>query len=84
MLASHIILHTGRKTRDVNSSPIAVGEHIYFFEDSGECKVIRNGADFDLVAQNELGEPVFTTPAVSDGRLFVRSETGLFCIGVSE
>lgn len=78
------ILHTGRKTRDVNSSPIAVGEHIYFFEDSGECKVIRNGADFDLVAQNELGEPVFTTPAVSDGRLFVRSETGLFCIGVSE
>lgn len=75
------ILHTGRKTRDVNSSPIAVGNHIYFFEDSGECKVIRNGADFDIVAHNELGEPVYSTPAVSDGKLFVRSETGLFCIG---
>jgi len=78
------ILHTGRKSRDVNSSPIAVGEHIYFFEDSGECNVIRNGADFDLVAHNELGEPVFSTPAVSDAKLFVRSETGLFCLGVAE
>ena len=78
------ILQTGRKARDVNSSPVAVGEHIYFFEDSGECNVIRNGADFDVVAHNELGEPVYSTPAISDGMLFVRSEKGLFCIAETE
>lgn len=75
------VLYTGRKFRDVNSSPVAVGDYIYFFENSGDCKVIRNGDQFDIVSQNALGEPVYTTPAISDGMLFVRSENGLYCIG---
>lgn len=74
-------LTTGRKLGKVYSSPIAVGDRIYLFEDSGICTVIAAGPEYQELARNELGELVQTTPAVSDGQLFVRGETHLFCVG---
>lgn len=74
-------LETGRKLGAVNSSPVAVAGRIYFFEDSGACTIIENGAGFKVLAKNELGETVYTTPAISQGQLFVRTESHLICIG---
>jgi outer membrane protein assembly factor BamB len=37
-------------------------------------------AGFDKVAENDLNEPVFATPAVSDGRLIIRAGTKLLCV----
>lgn len=74
-------LTSGRKLGKVYSSPIAVGDRIYLFEDSGACTVIAAGPDFQELARNELGELVQSTPAVSDGQLFVRGEAHLFCVG---
>jgi len=36
---------------------------------------------FRLLARNELGEVVRATPAVADGRLYIRGERHLYCIG---
>jgi hypothetical protein len=36
---------------------------------------------FKLLAKNSLGEGVRATPAVSNGRLFIRGDQHLFCIG---
>jgi outer membrane protein assembly factor BamB len=74
------ILKRARKFGPVYSSPIAVGEHIYFFEDSGACTILRNGTDLEEVARNELDELIQTTPAISDGELFIRSAEHLYCI----
>jgi hypothetical protein len=35
---------------------------------------------FQLLARNTLGEVVRASPAVSDGRLFIRGQNHLFCI----
>ena len=70
-------LYTGRKLGSVYSSPISAAGRIYFFEDSGACTVIRNSPNFEILAVNELGEAVQTTPAFSGGSLFVRTETEL-------
>jgi outer membrane protein assembly factor BamB len=75
------ILKRTRKFGNVYSSPICVGEHIYFFEDAGTCTIIRNGSEFEEIARNDLGELIQTTPAVSEGQLFIRSSQHLFCIG---
>jgi outer membrane protein assembly factor BamB len=75
------LLFTSRRFGPVYSSPVAVGDRIYQFEDSGACTVIANEPNFRELARNELGEPVQTTPAVSQGQLFVRGESHLFCIG---
>ena len=41
----------------------------------------KPGKTFELVAKNELGEPTYASPAISDGRLYLRGDKHLFCIG---
>jgi outer membrane protein assembly factor BamB len=73
-------LSTGRKLGPVSSSPVAVAGRVYLFEDSGKCTVIRNGPAFDVLATNEIGEPVYSTPAITAASLFVRTEAHLIRI----
>uniref|UniRef100_A0A7C4LNZ1 Serine/threonine protein kinase n=1 Tax=Schlesneria paludicola TaxID=360056 RepID=A0A7C4LNZ1_9PLAN len=75
------VLFSGRKFGPVYSSPIAVGDRIYQFEDSGGCTVIANEPEFRELARNELHELVQTTPAFSRGQLFIRGEKHVYCIG---
>jgi len=77
------VRHTGRKLGPVSSSPVTAAGKIYFFEDSGKCTVIENGAAFGEIASNEIGEAVYATPAISSGSLFVRTERHLVRIGRS-
>ena len=46
--------------------------------------VIEPGPQFRRVAQNDLGEKSFASPAISHGQLFLRGERHLFCIGAGE
>jgi outer membrane protein assembly factor BamB len=68
-----------------------VGEHhaslvsanglVYFLNDNGVMRVVKPGPEYQLIAQNELGEKCFPSPAISDGQIFIRGERNLFCIG---
>ena len=67
------------------ASPIATGEHLYFCNEDGETIVVRaNRKKHERVARNRLGEPIFASPAVSQGNLFIRTSRQLFCIGPGE
>ena len=68
--------------RAVTASPVLVNGNVIAIDEGGRAIVFRatpNG--FDKLSQTELGEPVFASPAVADGRLLVRGKTHLFCIG---
>jgi outer membrane protein assembly factor BamB len=54
---------------------------VYFLSDNGVMTVVKPGAKFDVVARSELGEPVSASPAVYDGKLFLRGLLNLYCIG---
>ena len=47
----------------------------------GDTKVIRPGKELEVVAENELGEYSFASPAISQGNLYIRGEKHLLCIG---
>lgn len=64
-----------------HASLVSAGGLVYFLNDKGTCNVVRPGAKFDLVATNEIGEPTYASPALSDGQIFIRGEKSLFCIG---
>lgn len=64
-----------------HASLIAAAGMVYFLNDNGTMNIVRPGAKFDRVAQNELGERTFASPAFSDGQIFIRGETSLYCIG---
>jgi outer membrane protein assembly factor BamB len=66
------------------SSPIAVGNYILQFTRNGESYLIEGGDSFQVVSHNpgfDGDDSSFSsTPAVSDGEVFVRSEKYLYCI----
>jgi hypothetical protein len=35
---------------------------------------------FELLAENDLGEPSNATPAISNGQIFLRTENHLYCV----
>jgi len=74
------VLHTARALGSTYSSPIAVGDRIYMFEDTGKCTIFENRPGIHVLAKNSLDEEMYTTPAISNGQLFVRTTTALLCI----
>jgi outer membrane protein assembly factor BamB len=66
-----------------HASPVSVNGLVYFLDDKGVMNIVRPGPQFVRVAQNELGEATYASPAVSDGQIFLRGAKHLFCIGPS-
>jgi outer membrane protein assembly factor BamB len=73
---------TTRTEAAFNGSPIRVNDRIYCVDEDGVVWVIAaNPKRYELLAKNPLGEATRATPAVANGKLFVRTESHLFCIG---
>jgi outer membrane protein assembly factor BamB len=62
------------------ASPIYAAGNLYFLSDRGECVVVEAKPEFREVARNPLNERCQASPAVSAGRLFIRTEKALYCI----
>ncbi len=64
-----------------SASPIAGDGKVYCLSEDGDCYVIKAGPEFEILAENKLDEVCMASPAVSDGRLFIRARKHLYCIG---
>jgi outer membrane protein assembly factor BamB len=64
-----------------HASPVLVGGRLFFINDNGQVNVIKPGSQFECVATYELGESCYASPAISDGRIYLRGFKHLFCIG---
>jgi outer membrane protein assembly factor BamB len=64
-----------------NASPSLVGNHIYIFGTKGTFVVAEAAKEFKEVARSELGESVFASPAFQGGRVYVRGQEHLYCLG---
>ncbi len=65
------------------ASPILAGGKIYFLSRSGDMFVYATGPEFKLLGQNRFaadGGDFSSTPAISDGQLFIRSSKYLYCV----
>ena len=64
------------------ASPIAGDGKVYFTSDDGETIVVKGGEKtYVEMARNALGEPVYASGAISQGRLFYRTPRALVCLG---
>ena len=64
-----------------HASLVSANGLVYFLNDEGVMNVVRAGREFELVAQNKMGEKTFASPAISNGHMFIRGEKHLFCVG---
>jgi outer membrane protein assembly factor BamB len=68
-----------------SASPIACADGRLYFASPGRSYVIKAGPTFELLATNDLDDgPDYTTPAVSNGRIFIKGKSYLWCIGTEE
>src|SRR5262249_22657276 len=65
-----------------SASPIATPEGRIYFAGGGKSYVIQAGPRFEIIATNDLNDGEnYTTPAVSQGRLYIKGKSYLWCIG---
>lgn len=63
------------------ASPVAGDGKVYVVSQSGETFVLRAGRKPEVLARNDLGERFLASPAISSGRIFLRSDRTLFAVG---
>lgn len=63
------------------SSPVAADGKLYIASETGKVSVIKPGAEWEVLTVNDLDEPVYATPALEDGRIYLRTAKTLYCFG---
>ena len=86
-IASCIDLETGEPywqervvAGNVKVSPIAADGHIYFMNGVGECALVPASKEFSVAHRNKLDGETVSTPAISNGAIYARFGSTLFCI----
>ncbi len=64
-----------------SSSPVLADGKIYITNEDGVTTVIRAGPKFEVLAENDLAGYTLSSPAVSDGHIFLRTAQFLYSIG---
>jgi outer membrane protein assembly factor BamB len=78
------VIKQGRLTGALGNyfaSPIAADGHVFFTSQPGVVAVLRPDGDLTPMVVNPLNEDVYATPAVADGRLYVRTTQALWAFG---
>jgi outer membrane protein assembly factor BamB len=68
-------------TSAFTASPVANDGRIYIASEDGQIFVIAASSKYEVLAMNEMSTPVLATPAISDGRLFLRTQDRIMAIG---
>ncbi len=62
------------------ASPVCANGNIYIIDRKGTCAVIREGAEFAVIAQNKLNDNFDASPAIAGNDLILRGLKNLYCI----
>lgn len=64
-----------------NASPIFAAGRIYAADNAGIVHIFDDADEYHAVADIDMGEPVYATPAFAEGRIYIRGDENLYCIG---
>ena len=64
-----------------SGSPVLADGKIYITDEDGVTTVVQAGPTFALLAENDFAEYTLSSPAVSEGQIFIRTDTALYAIG---
>ena len=69
------------KPATYSGSPVLADGKIYVTNEDGLTSVVRAGPKFEVLAENALNDYSLSSPAISDGQIFIRTSQNLYCIG---
>jgi outer membrane protein assembly factor BamB len=64
-----------------SGSPVLADGRIYVTNEDGVTVVVKAGPTFQVLAENDLEDYTLSSPAISDGQIFIRTSKFLYAIG---
>jgi outer membrane protein assembly factor BamB len=64
-----------------SASPVLADGKIYITNEDGVTTVLKAGDKFEVLAENDFAEYTLSSPAISDGRIYMRTTAFLYAIG---
>ncbi|MGQ0734686.1 MAG: outer membrane protein assembly factor BamB family protein [Acidobacteriota bacterium] len=65
----------------VFASPVAADGHVFFATEAGAIAVVEPGKELVVRHVNDLREDTYATPAIADGRIYIRTTAALYAFG---
>lgn len=62
------------------SSPVAFDGKILISSEDGDTYVVKAGPTHEILRTNSLAEPIYSTPALAGGKVYIRGGKHLYCI----
>ena len=84
--ASGEVLKMGRTPEALEeyyASPVAADGKVFVVSASGKVTVLKAGAQWEILAVNDLGEEAWATPAIAGNNLYIRTRSALYSFGQS-
>jgi outer membrane protein assembly factor BamB len=72
---------TRLKSGTYSASPVVADGRVYVTNEEGVTSVFTAGPKFELLAENPLSDYTLSSPAISQGQIFIRTAEHLFAIG---
>jgi outer membrane protein assembly factor BamB len=72
---------TRLKSGTYSASPVVADGRVYVTNEDGVTSVFAAGPKFELLAENALADYTLSSPAISQGQIFIRTAEHLFAIG---
>jgi outer membrane protein assembly factor BamB len=69
---------------DYYASPVGADGKVFTISQEGKVTVLKAGGELEVLAVNDLDDLCNATPAISGGRIYLRTRNTLYCFGKSE
>jgi outer membrane protein assembly factor BamB len=69
---------------EYHASPVAADGKVFLANTEGKIAVLKAGAQWEVIAVNDLGDEIHATPALSEGRIFVRTRGAVYCFSAAK
>lgn len=66
------------------SSPVGADGKVYVASESGNVVVVKAGREWDVLKVNDLDDQIYATPAIADGKIYLRTKSALYCFARKE
>jgi outer membrane protein assembly factor BamB len=82
--ATGAVLRQGRLKGAIDkyfASPVGADDKVWLISQDGTVSVVSAKGEWEVLAVNALGDEVFATPAIADGRIYLRTKSAVYCFG---
>lgn len=80
------LLKQGRSPNAVGeyyASPVAADGKVFLANTEGKITVLKAGSEWEVLAVNDIGDEISATPALSDGQIYVRTRSAMYCFSAA-